>query len=259
MFTRRQVLRGASATAVVAAGAAVLPGLAGTALADPAAPAVQAGQQSPINILPGSVRPGGTPLAISYPTNVDLEVRYISRDAPAGCGIPHAEETIEASEFSAPATVTVGSDVYELLQTHFHVRSEHTLSGVRFAMEQHFVHTRVGDGARLVLGAWLVQGPGGTPQDKTLATLPAECGDAVHVTGVNLRGMLPGALSTFAYDGSLTTAPYDEGVRWHVLVAPKPIGIATINRFRGAFPGGNARGVQPLNGRRIALTPGHLV
>jgi carbonic anhydrase len=59
---------------------------------------------------------------------------------------------------------------------------------------------------------------------------------------------------TARYDGSLTTAPFTEGVQWFP-TTPKTAPPATITRFRAQFPAGNARETQPLNGRTVAVRP----
>ena len=274
MPTRRQFLRSAGATAAVASGAAVLPGLTTTAFAQTLPPsgdvsarraayAAELAHQSPIDIVAHDVipAPNANPLVIDYPTNIDLEMEYITKDTagnPAGCTIRQFDEVIEGAHFSAPASVTIGGEAYDLLQFHFHIRSEHTLDGVRFAMEQHFVHSRVSDGQIMVIGVWLTRGGSHTQQDKVLAQLPVECDEPVHVSGVNLRAMLPAGLQSFLYSGSLTTPDYTEGVRWHVMRERKAISGATVDRMHAMFPDGDARATQPLNDRRVFLVPGRL-
>ena len=38
------------------------------------------------------------------------------------------------------STLTIGNDVYTLVQYHFHNQSEHTVKGRHFPMEMHLVH-----------------------------------------------------------------------------------------------------------------------
>ena len=101
------------------------------------------------------------------------------------------------------------------------------------------------NGETLVLGLFLV--PGGRKQ-AIPEPLPAECGPAYEKT-VNLKSALPTDLSTFRYQGSLTTAPFSEPVSW--LILRKPLAAAGIVGLRRLFPDGDAREAQPLNGRVI--------
>ncbi len=69
---------------------------------------------------------------------------------------------------------------------------------------------------------------------------------------VNAADLLPAGRSYSAYDGSLTTPPCSEGVKWHVLSEPVEVSSQQVKRFKALFDG-NARPVQPLNGRGVAL------
>jgi carbonic anhydrase len=54
----------------------------------------------------------------------------------------------------------------------------------------------------------------------------------------------------YTYQGSLTTAPFTEGVTWLVLKEPSQASLAQVNRFLEIF-GTNARSLQPRNQRII--------
>jgi carbonic anhydrase len=51
-----------------------------------------------------------------------------------------------------------------------------------------------------------------------------------------------------AYDGSLTTPPFTEGVAWRVLVRSNTLSAAQLAALR-AVHDGNARPVQPMGAR----------
>lgn len=71
------------------------------------------------------------------------------------------------------------------------------------------------------------------------------------VTGFDLAGLLPSSLESFRYDGSLTTPPFTEGVKWDLLAQAIFMSQAQIDEFRALFPDGDNRDVQDLNGRTI--------
>lgn len=245
MFARRTFLAGLPAVAATLA-------LPATAFATPTRP-----QQSPIALRTGRAQaaPDQPALVVDYPEDVEVSVRYVSRDPddPSGCTTRGREETIEAEVPAGAASIRLGHTRYELLQFHFHTPSEHVLDGRRFPVEQHFVH-RGPSGETLVVGLFLAAGGrGGGAQDRVLERLPEECGDEVAVGGIDLAAALPRDLDTFRYPGSLTTSPNTEGVSWLVLRRPRRLATATVDAFRGVFPDGDARDLQPLNGRVVQL------
>lgn len=243
VHTRRRFLIGVPA---VTAAAMVAP-TGATALA--ATP-----RQSPIHIRSHEAvsDPELPELVVDYPDHVDLHVHYVRKDQddPNGCNIRHHEEVVEAEVPEGAAALELDGKRYELLQFHFHTPAEHVLDGRRHPVEQHYVH-RAADGAMLVLGLFLTGGAKGRSlQDEVLHELPQECGPEVDVSG-DLAGSLPSDLSTFRYDGSLTTAPFTEGISWLVLKKPMKVEHASIDAYRDLFPDGNARELQPLNGRVV--------
>lgn len=234
-----------------------VPTLAAAGLVVPSASTASAAppHQSPIAIRSRAAvaSPELPELVVDYPSHVDLRVHYISRDSadPAGCTTRGREETVEAEVPPGTAAVHLAGVRYELLQFHFHTPSEHVLDGQRFPVEQHFVH-KGPDGQTLVVGLFLTGGGrGGTLQDEVLGELPEECGPEVERVGADLSGALPENLSTFRYDGSLTTTPYSEPVSWLVLRRHRAVTGSAIRGLQELFPQGDARDLQPLNGRVV--------
>lgn len=249
-LSRRTFLVGVP-TLVTATALATVP--AGTAAATPRS----SPHQSPVALSSRRARraPWLPELVVDYPREVDLRIRYVSRDLagdPTGCASRGREETVEAEVPAGAAALHLGGVRYELLQFHFHTPSEHVLDGHRFPLEQHLVH-RGPDGQTLVLGLFLSgAGRGGTLQDRVLAQLPEECGAEEELAGADLASALPRDLSTFRYDGSLTTNPYTEGVSWLVLRRHRTVSTRTLTQFRTLFPAGDARDLQPLGDRVVA-------
>ena len=254
--TRRRFL---TAVPAVAAGALVAPGWLGAAAASTptTAPPAPGTRQSPIDLRVADAvgAPELPALRVDYPSDVALSVRYVSRDSadPTGCATRGREETIEAEVPEGTAAVRLGGVRYQLAQFHFHTPSEHRINGRQAPVEQHFVHRGPG-GELLVIGLLLTgDGPGSTLQDRVLDRLPAECGDRVELPGADLASSLPRDLTTFRYPGSLTTSPFTEGVSWLVLRRHRGVSPQSLDRFRNLFPQGDARDVQPLNGRVVRL------
>ncbi len=213
-------------------------------------------KQSPVNVTPGAIRldPHAPELDVTYGRSA-LELKYIRKDAdkPAGCTTRDQEETEQADVAPGSAHVTVGGTRYDLVQFHFHTPSEHQFGGHGTPLEMHLVH-RSAEGKLLVVGVPLVVGAHSVVDD-VLATLAPECGTPVEIEPVNLNRLLPAFdHHTLHYTGSLTTAPFTEGVEWY-LTGEQHVTAATIARFKGLFTAGNARATQPLNGRTLVEVP----
>lgn len=211
--------------------------------------------QSPVDISPGAIRfdPTLPKLNVSY-GHSDLDLEYIRKDASDtnGCSTRNHEETEEAVVRPGTGHVTLAGVRYELEQFHFHTPSEHRFLGRTDPLEMHFVH-RSAAGKLLVIGVPLRAGAG-SPVDRVLANLAPECGEPVALADFDLDSLLPRERGTLRYNGSLTTAPFTEGVQWF-LMTEQTVSPATIARFQGLFGGGNARTPQPLNGRHLTAVP----
>ena len=144
----------------------------------------------------------------------------------------------------------IDSKPFELLQFHFHRPSEELIDGKPAAMVVHFVHKN--DSGRLaVLGVLLKEG-NENPGIKTLwANAPLTEGPEVQPEGVmfNPANLLPREYEFYSYEGSLTTPPCTEGVRFFILKSQVNIAKEQVEQFPFKK---NARPVQPQNGRAIA-------
>ena len=139
--------------------------------------------------------------------------------------------------------------VHELLQFHFHKPSEEKIDGKPMAMVVHFVHKNA-DGKLAVLGVLLKEG-NENPGIKTLwANLPKEENVEYVPEGVNFNpgNLLPREFDFYSYEGSLTTPPCTEGVRFFILKTTVNIAKEQVQAFPFKM---NARPVQPLNGREL--------
>ena len=148
------------------------------------------------------------------------------------------------------STLKVGNDSYDLVQFHFHRPSEEQIDGKPMAMVTHMVH-KSADGKLAVLAVLMRES---AVQNRTLwsiwKNMPAKEGPEVEVASVSINPatLLPESLAHYAYEGSLTTPPCTEGVKFFVLKSPIGIQREMIDSFPFKM---NARPVQPLNGRKI--------
>ena len=145
----------------------------------------------------------------------------------------------------------MGDVSYQLVQYHFHNPSEHTLAGRRFPMEMHLVH-RSSSGQLAVVGVLIEEGWRNLAIEPVWANLPRAKGVETHYehVKVDVDALLPAVRTSYRYDGSLTTPPCTEGVKWIVLTMPIELSAEQINTFTRVMHD-NARPVQPLNGRAV--------
>ncbi len=140
---------------------------------------------------------------------------------------------------------------YELLQFHYHAPSEHTVDGRHYPLEVHFVHKHADDDLA-VLGIFFKEGKENPFLARFLDKFPPENGKYISDEKIDLMQLLPDDKSYYYYEGSLTTPPCTEIVRWYVLKQPLEASKEQIEKFSEIL-NNNYRPVQPLNGRKIKL------
>ena len=185
-------------------------------------------EQSPVAI------PSSAPLT---PANLGYQYQ------PSSVNIFNTGYTIQVN-YDAGSTLTLEGDTYELVQFHFHAHSEHTKDGQTAPMELHLVH-RNAAGQLAVVGVWLTQGSANAAYAPVLKHLPTTEDEPQPVPGetVNADALLPAERSYYGYNGSLTTPPCTEGVKWVMLGQMVELSAAQINAYTSIFDA-NFRPVQ---------------
>ena len=140
---------------------------------------------------------------------------------------------------------------FDLLQFHFHIPSEHRISGRLSDMEVHFVH-RAADGTLAVVGVMLEQGAENPALAAFWDQLPmVETPERTLPGTLNANDLLPAVRTTYRYNGSLTTPPCSEGVLWNLMTTSQSMSWWQIDTFRELFEV-NARPVQPQYDRTVS-------
>ncbi len=154
------------------------------------------------------------------------------------------------------ATLRFGARSYNLLQFHFHAPSEHTIDGEHADVELHFVHSD-GEGHLAVVAVMFFEGEAEHPEIAEMITRDSisHPGDEFvdKSKNIDVRDFFPASLDYYTYDGSLTTPPATEGVRWFVLKQPLHLTRKQIEAVDHVYYSNN-RPTQPLNARFV-LTP----
>ena len=192
-----------------------------------------------------------SPIDIVNPTPAELPALVFNYQ-PAVLNIHNTGHTIEVA-YPSGSWIEVDGTRYQLLQFHFHAPSEHTVGGQPFDMEMHLVHKSEA-GTLAVVGVLIESGLDNVGFTSIWHQLPSVPGESQRIEGLifNAIDLLPGTRNTYRYDGSLTTPPCSEEVKWFVLTTPIEMSEAQISAFKAIIHNNN-RPVQPLNGRKLLV------
>ncbi len=136
---------------------------------------------------------------------------------------------------------------YALQQLHMHTPSEHTINGKRYPLELHFVHSNKA-GELAVFGVLFKEGKFNRELQYIL-----DAAENKYHTVVDLLKLSGAKLADrCVLEGSLTTPPCSEGVRWVVSTKIEEASRKQIKQYSDLVGGSdNSRPVQPLNGRNL--------
>jgi len=191
-------------------------------------------QQSPIDIRD----------AVSK-TLPKLEFKY----NPSRIHLIYNGHTIQENEDSG--SFVIDGDIRpKLEQFHFHSPSEHTVNGKQYPMEMHLVH-KAPDGTVGVVAVFIEEGKHNRAFDPVWFSMPdANQPKRDSNVTIDTQALLPKNHSYYRYDGSFTTPPCTEQVKWFVLTMPVNLSKEQIMRFRTVIDGNN-RPIQARNNRTI--------
>ena len=176
-------------------------------------------------------------------TNVVSDVRLEIQHKLLPCSVQNNGHTIQVG-VDAYNFMNSGSQLFQLIQFHFHTPSEHTVSGKPYPLVAHLVQTSE-SGELAVLAVFFEEGERNTALAAVLQSL--EDGEPRTLNTVELT---PTDLRVYRYMGSLTTPPCTQGVNWHIAKATLTASAEQIELF-GGYMRHNTRPVQALNGRLL--------
>jgi carbonic anhydrase len=152
--------------------------------------------------------------------------------------------------YAPGSTLTFDGRSYRLLQFHFHMPSEHAIDDTLADMELHLVHQDEA-GNLAVIGVMITAGQPNTVVEPFWGQWTTEPGEVfLEDVSINIADLLPADQSLYLYDGSLTTPPCSEGVRWLVMQQPITFSQEQIAVY-GQILANTNRPLQPLNNRIV--------
>lgn len=148
------------------------------------------------------------------------------------------------------SSITVDDIEFELKQFHFHVPSENLIRGKSYPMEGHLVHADK-NGNLAVVAVMVTEGEANKALAKAWAQMP-EKGEKVTLSSdISPLEILPAQRDYYRFNGSLTTPPCSEGVRWLVMKQPISASKEQIEQFLHVIHHPNNRPVQAVNARPV--------
>ncbi|WP_338470854.1 carbonic anhydrase family protein [Niallia sp. XMNu-256] len=196
-------------------------------------------EQSPLNIEFAQVK-GNEKLE-------EIQIQY----EPTTFSLLNNGSTVQANATTDSSRINIEGKEYKLAQFHFHTPSEHQFNGQNYDMELHLVHQDA-NGKLAVIGLMIKEGEENENLASVWELLPnEETEKEISVKEpIDVQALLPQDQTTFQYNGSLTTPPCTEEVKWIVFEQPIEMSKMQIQAFKEIFPD-NHRPVQPLNSREI--------
>ena len=128
------------------------------------------------------------------------------------------------------SSIVVDGIQFNLKQFHFHSPSENHISGKSYPLEAHLVHA---------------------DKDGNLAVVAVVFNEGKANATVAAAGLLPKSHDYYRYNGSLTTPPCSEGVRWIVMKKPMTVSKDQLDAFQTTLGFANNRPIQPANARPV--------
>lgn len=190
-----------------------------------------------------------SPINLTRMTGSDLKpIKFAYR--PGGAEILNNGHTIQVN-YAPGSSITVDGKSFELKQFHFHAPSENTIEGYSYPLEGHFVHADAKGDLAVIAVLYMVEKH--LPElDKAWKHMPGHAGEKRALpAAVDASSLLPAKRGYYRFNGSLTTPPCSEGVRWLVMKTYKKLSAAQVEAFNRVMHHPNNRPVQPLNARMV--------
>jgi carbonic anhydrase len=204
-------------------------------LATEYSPCADGKRQSPVNFL--SVKPV---------TNHQVRLSY----RPSYENILNNGHTIELI-YDKGSHIEFDGKSYNLTQFHFHTPGEHLIHRKRYPMEMHLVH-RSEDTTYLVIGVLFEEGRENRFLSRFANYIPQKPSQKEVENNIQVGTLFPEQKHFYHYQGSFTTPPCTQGVRWLVLKQTQQASAEQIQTI-AQIEGNNARHTQRLNHREVEI------
>lgn len=197
-------------------------------------------KQSPIDVRPAVNQSFAWVPEVSFDLSTGANVTYTMGKGAYSLG---------CEKLGTCGSISIGSDKYDMLQLHTHQKSEHAINAVLYDTEVHTVHIRDSQHL-LVIGQLFTVGKASVELQKYIDAATGKGSTTLNI--LDLYGGSIDKANLVLYEGSLTTPPCSESVRWVVhtkILTASEEQIAALFKLAGGKI--DNRPVQPLNGRNL--------
>jgi carbonic anhydrase len=154
-------------------------------------------------------------------------------------------------DYAAGSSISVDGIQFVLQQFHFHAPSENRINGKSYPLEAHLVHAD-GNGNLTVVALMFEEGKENKVLAKLWPLMPNSEGKQNALPDpLDVSNLLPSDRDYYRFNGSLTTPPCTEGVRWLVLKTPVSVSREQVAAFSKVMHHPNNRPIQPVNARLV--------
>lgn len=174
-----------------------------------------------------------------------LEVNYKGQVS----GIKNNGHTIQGV-VEGDNTFVVEGKQYSLLQFHFHTPSENLVKGRSFPLEAHFVNADSEGNLAVIAVMYDLANEPNVAMSSLLEQIPTEGESSTLSRSLSIATLLPSLAEYYRFNGSLTTPPCSEGVRWYVLKDHSTLQLKQVKALMSVM-GKNNRPIQQQNARVI--------
>ncbi len=188
---------------------------------------------------------------INLTGQIEADLKAIHFDYHSGGNeILNNGHTIQVN-YNPGSSIKLDGVDYALKQFHFHSPSENQIDGKSYPLEGHLVHADK-NGNLAVVAVMFTEGKDNKVIGEAWSKLPQGTGDKNTLpTPISAEGILPSNRDYYRFNGSLTTPPCTEGVRWLVMKDSVHVSKQQIEAFSHVLHHANNRPLQALNARVV--------
>ena len=191
-----------------------------------------------------------SPINLAGFTEAELPPLEFKYGSGLGKDVENNGHTIQVNYADGNA-IKLDSVWFSLKQFHFHAPSENHINGKAFPMEAHLVH-KDNTGDLTVVALMFEEGKANPELEKVWAEMPANANTVDPLDSkVDVTALLPENRDYYRFNGSLTTPPCTEGVRWIVMKNPVTASKEQIEKFAHIMHHPNNRPLQATNARPV--------